>query len=86
MSGQTGKLVAGFVVLHVLCCGLPLLIAAGAFTGFGAALGNGTWVAVGIVALAVAVLGWTRRARRSNDVECCAPAASAKRLIESGRR
>jgi hypothetical protein len=86
MSGQRNRLIAGFVVLHVLCCGLPLLIAAGAFTGLGAVLGNGTWATVGIVTLAAAVLVRVRRAERSNDAACCAPAASVKGLMESGRR
>ncbi|MEX2658304.1 MAG: hypothetical protein WD232_01305 [Acidimicrobiales bacterium] len=35
MTRQGGKLFAGFVGFHVLCCGLPLLIATGAFTGGG---------------------------------------------------
>lgn len=85
MSGQSSKLVAGFIVLHVLCCGLPLLIAAGAFASFGAVLGNGTWVTVGIVTLAAAILVRFRRARRSNGAACCVPAAPARGLIESGR-
>lgn len=71
MSGQAGKLVVGFVVLHVLCCGLLLLIAAGAFTGAGALLGNGALVAAGLLVMAVAVGVAVRRARRAGDVDCC---------------
>ncbi len=55
MSGRNGRLLAGFVVLHVLCCGLPLLIAAGAFTGAGALLGNGTLIAAGMLMVLAAV-------------------------------
>jgi predicted lipid-binding transport protein (Tim44 family) len=75
MSGQGGKLLAGFVALHVLCCGLPLLIAAGAFTGAGAVLGNGTLLAAGLLAVLAAVAFAARRSRRPDD--CCrTPAAS----------
>ncbi|MDP9435028.1 MAG: hypothetical protein M3P93_07475, partial [Actinomycetota bacterium] len=77
MSGQGGKLVAGFVVLHVLCCGLPLLIAAGAFTGAGAVLGNGPLVAAGLLALLAALAVAVRRGRRSTDDDCCRTPAAA---------
>ncbi len=77
MSGQGGKLLAGFVVLHVLCCGLPLLIAAGAFTGAGALLGNGALVTAGLLAVLGAVAVAVRRSRRPADDDCCrTPAAS----------
>jgi predicted lipid-binding transport protein (Tim44 family) len=77
MSGQGGKLVAGFVALHVLCCGLPLLIAAGAFTGAGALLGNGTLLAAGLLAVLAAAAFAVRRSRRPSDDDCCrTPAAS----------
>lgn len=76
MSGQGGKLVAGFVVLHVLCCGLPLLIAAGAFTGAGALLGSGALVAAGLLVMALAVGVAVRRAGRAGDADCCPTDAS----------
>ena len=76
MSGQGGKLVAGFVVLHVLCCGLPLLLAAGAFTGAGALLGNGALVAAGLLAVLAAVAAAVRRARRSDQDDCCSTTGS----------
>jgi predicted lipid-binding transport protein (Tim44 family) len=76
MSGQGGKLVAGFVALHVLCCGLPLLIAAGAFTGAGALLGNGTLLAAGLLAVLAAAAFAVRRSRRLSDDCCHTPAAS----------
>jgi hypothetical protein len=88
MSGQGGRLLAGFVVLHVLCCGLPLLIAAGAFTGAGALLGNGALVAAGLLAVLAAVAVALRRGRRSVDDDCCrTPAASdAADPVPSERR
>lgn len=52
----------------LLCCGLPLLAAAGA------ALGTATWgIAVGIpLAVVAAVTGWLwMRRRRSSGRECC---------------
>ncbi len=77
MSGQGGKLLAGFVVLHVLCCGLPLLVAAGAFTGAGALLGNGALVAAGLLAVLAAVAVAVRRSRHAADDDCCNPNAAA---------
>lgn len=92
MSGQGGKLVAGFVLFHVLCCGLPLLVAAGAFTGAGAVLGNGALVAAGLLAMLAAVAVAVRRARRSGQDDCCsvsdaeAPAVTGRRrAAEAGR-
>jgi hypothetical protein len=74
--GRGGQLLAGFVVLHVLCCGLPLLIAAGAFTGAGALLGNGAVVAAGLLAVLAAVAVAVRRARRSGQDDCCSTTES----------
>jgi hypothetical protein len=85
MSGQSGKLVAGVVVLHLLCCGLPLLFAAGAFAGSGALLGSGMLVAVGVAGLATAAVVAVGRARRGSDPQCCAP-EPATGFVESGRR
>ncbi len=88
MSGQGGRLLAGFVVLHILCCGLPLLIAAGAFTGAGAALGSAALVAVGVAAAAAAVLlaVHARRAPGTADSDCCAVQPDDDRLPTGGRR
>jgi hypothetical protein len=77
MSGQGGKLLAGFVVLHVLCCGLLLLGGAGALTAAGALLGNGALFAAGLLAVLAAVAVAVRRGRRSAGDNCCrTPAAS----------
>lgn len=89
MSGRGGRVLAGFVVLHLLCCGLPLLIAAGAFTGAGAALGSTTLVTVGVAAAAAAVLLAVRRARRATgtpDSDCCAVQPDDDRMPTGGRR
>lgn len=79
-SSRTGLAVGGFVLLHVLCCGLPLLIAAGALGAAGSFLDN-PLVIVAAVALAAVVLLWALRRRRpgtSGGMEdCCGPATSA---------
>ncbi len=77
MSGQGGKFLAGFVVLHVLCCGLPLLVAAGAFTGAGALLGNGALVAAGLLAVLAAVAVAVQRGRRPAGDDCCRTPATS---------
>lgn len=79
-SSRTGLAVVGFVLLHVLCCGLPLLIAAGALGAAGSFLGN-PWVILAAVALAGAVLLRALRRRRPSvsgeKDDCCAPAAAS---------
>jgi hypothetical protein len=71
MSGQSGKLLAGFVVLHVLCCGLLLLGGAGALTAAGALLGNSALVAAGLVAVVAVVAVGLWRSRRGSGDDCC---------------
>ena len=87
-SSRTGLAVGGFVLLHVLCCGLPLLIAAGALGTAGSFLGN-PWIILAAVALAAAVLLWALRRRRPNtsgDKEnCCAPVTSSGEDRNAGR-
>ncbi len=70
-DGNGGKLLAGLAVLPILCCGLPLLIGAGVFTGASALLGSGALVAVGLVALLMAVVVAVRRSPRGADADCC---------------
>lgn len=54
-DGKRAALTTGaLVLLPVLCCGLPLLIAAGALAGLGSVLGN-PWVIGATVVLLVAV-------------------------------
>ncbi|SFB62788.1 hypothetical protein SAMN05216266_13163 [Amycolatopsis marina] len=61
---RTARATGAVVLLSVLCCGLPLLIAGGALAGLGSALGN-PWVIGAGVALLVGVLVW--RLRRHTD-------------------
>jgi hypothetical protein len=74
--------VGGFVLLHVLCCGLPLLIAAGVLGGFGSVslfAGNG-WLAGAAGVLGIALVVWYFRRRTPgtgrDGTDCCAPAES----------
>jgi hypothetical protein len=86
MSGQGGKLLAGFVALHVLCCGLLLLGGAGALTAAGALLGNGALVAAGLVAvLAVVAVGLWRSRRASGDDCCRTTTDTADRVLSEKR-
>ncbi len=79
-----GKLLVGVVLLHLLCCGLPLLLAAGALGGVGAVLSatasnNTLWdsavllLAAGTAVLAALAWGLRRVRRRREDGDCCAP-------------
>lgn len=92
-----GHLVAGFAVLHVLCCGLPLLIVSGGLGGTGALTSSPVLLGAGaVVLLVVAALGVRRmRAGGSAGAEsCCLPdqqtgrpaAASPVRSMVGGER
>lgn len=70
-QGAGGRLLAGFVVLHVLCCGLPLLVASGVLSGAGALLTSPVLLTAGAVVAGAAVLVALRRARRSDEPPCC---------------
>ncbi|MGG5752833.1 hypothetical protein ACQ3I4_09430 [Zafaria sp. Z1313] len=87
-GSRTGLVIGGFVLLHVLCCGLPLLIAAGALGAVGSFLGN-PWVILAAVALAVTVLLWTLRRRQPGTTDkmedCCSPAAGSGQDSAPGR-
>ena len=48
-------------LLPMACCGLPLLLAAGATAGTGAALGGVAGILLVVVAGVLAVLTWRRR-------------------------
>jgi hypothetical protein len=69
-QGRGGRLVVGFVALHVLCCGLPLLLGAGFLGGAGALLGSPLLLATAVLVLAVAAVGMRARRRRE---ACCSP-------------
>ena len=53
-----------FAVVMAVCCGIPLLVAAGAAAGL-AGIGLGSWllVIVGLSALAIALFRWARQAQ-----------------------
>jgi membrane protein implicated in regulation of membrane protease activity len=87
MSGQGGKLLVGFLALHVLCCGVLLLGGAGALTAAGALLGNGALVAAGLVAVLAVVAVGLWRSRREFDDDCCRTTTSeaADRVLSEKR-
>lgn len=67
-QGRRGRLLVGFVALHVLCCELPLLLGAGVLGGAGALLGSPLLLATAVLALVVAAVGL--RARRRGKAYC----------------
>jgi hypothetical protein len=74
---RTALAAAGFLLLPILCCGLPLLIAAGALGAVGSVLGN-PWVIAAAVALLIGLLPWRLRRRPpssggSSGSACCPP-------------
>ncbi len=74
-QGRVGKLLAGFLALHVVCCGLVLLLGAGVLSSAGTLLGSPLLIAGGLGALAVGSLRMVRRRRRA---ACCTPADAAR--------
>lgn len=78
---RTKLFVGGFVLLHVLCCGLPLLIAAGALGATGSLIGN-PWLITAALLLAAGVLLWAfrRRSARSSTSQddCCTPTTQSQ--------
>lgn len=66
---------AGAVLLMVLCCALPLLIAGGVLASVGGLLGNPWAIGTGIALLVLVVLVVAhRRTRHDNtDHDCCPP-------------
>jgi membrane protein implicated in regulation of membrane protease activity len=76
--GSDGKRTAlaavGFLLLPALCCGLPLLIAAGALGAVGSVLGNPWVIGAAIVAVVAAVVWFARRrTSATRDDSCCPP-------------
>ncbi|MEV8338857.1 hypothetical protein [Leucobacter sp. NPDC077196] len=87
-GNRTALAVGGFFLLHVLCCGLPLLIAAGALGAAGSILAN-PWVIAVAVLMAAGVLVWALQRRRKgasvDTKDCCAPAARSDQDPVPGR-
>lgn len=73
------KLVAGFVVLHVLCCAALLLGGAGVLAAAGGLLGQPLLVVAGVLFATAAVAMGVRRACRSG---CAAEQAGTTRAAE----
>ncbi|MFD4371176.1 hypothetical protein [Streptomyces sp. NPDC058486] len=71
---RTGTATAGtgIVLLMIACCALPALIAAGALTGIGGALGNPWMIAIAVFFLATIVTALVRRFR-SGGGDCGPP-------------
>lgn len=69
-QGSGGKLLVGFVVLHVLCCGALLLGGAGLLAAAGGLLGQPLLIAGGALLLVVAVGLAVRRARATSGPGC----------------
>jgi hypothetical protein len=78
-QGSGGKLLLGFVVLHVLCCGVLLLGGAGLLAAAGGLLGQPLLVAGGALLLVVAVGLAIRRARPTLEPGCAPERADVPR-------
>ncbi|GAB7145671.1 hypothetical protein [Mycobacterium riyadhense] len=58
---RTALAAAGLALLPVLCCALPLLIAAGALGALAAALANPWMIGAGAVLVLLVAVAWTAR-------------------------
>lgn len=80
-DGPSPLATAGLLLLPVLCCGLPLLIAGGAPGGLGAVLGNPWIIAAAAVVVGVVAFRMRRVHRRVSVREgtgrCAATACPA---------
>ncbi|AFM20156.1 MULTISPECIES: hypothetical protein [Actinomycetes] len=81
-SKRTALAAAGFLLVPIVCCGLPVLIAAGALGAVGSVLGNPWVIGTAVVVVLAAV---TRFARRrvtrhgaTRDNSCCPPVPPAR--------
>ncbi len=72
-AARGGKVVLGVVLLHAVCCGVPLLVAAGVFTSGRALLRLPLLIMVGAVLAVAAVVVALRRGGRTQPDACCAP-------------
>jgi hypothetical protein len=82
-QGSGGRLLVGFVVLHVLCCGVLLLGGAGLLAAAGGLLGQPLLVAGGALLLVVAVGLAVRRARIASGPGCAPEPADVPRAAPS---
>jgi hypothetical protein len=77
-DARTDKLLGGFVLLHVLCCGVPLLIAAGVVTGAALLTCGAVLIAVSAAPVTVGVLAV--QARDRTNARCCTPHQNLRAL------
>ncbi|WP_217585105.1 hypothetical protein [Microbacterium sp. GbtcB4] len=69
-------LITGFVLLHVVCCGLILTLGvAGALGAIGAVLGNPWFIVAAVILVGVLVISALRRRAggKSSGEDCCEP-------------
>lgn len=75
------------MLLHVLCCGLPLLLAAGALGATGSLVGS-PWLITAAFVLAAGVLVWAFRRRSARALtrgdDCCAPTTQPYDPVRDG--
>ena len=74
-----GKLLVGFVLLHLVCCGVLLLGGAAALAAAGGLLGQPLLVAGGALLVVVAVGSAVRRARGTSGTGCAPEPADVPR-------
>lgn len=72
-------LTIGVIALPLVCCGLPVLLAAGGLGVLGSILGN-PWVIAAAALIAVSAIIWRVRARPDGGAAdpCCGPAPLAR--------
>jgi hypothetical protein len=85
-SRRTALAAAAFLLVPILCCGLPVLIAAGTLGAVGSVLGN-PWAIGAAVALLIGLLAWRLRRRpppsaNQPDSGCCPPEPPTRRTGE----
>jgi hypothetical protein len=67
----------GLMLLPILCCALPLLIAAGGLGVIGSVLRNPLVIGAAVLIL-VGLVGWAVRRRAAGSADACAPKTSSR--------
>lgn len=73
------------VVGVAVCCGLPVVVGAGALAAIGGVLCN-LWVITAAVVLAVVTIAYFSRRRRAPGADCCPPPPSPAAGSQRGQR
>ena len=76
-EGRGSKLIIGFVLLHVLCCGAVLLFGAGALAAVGGLLNQPLLIAGGVLLAMISLALAARRTRGTPRTDCCSPSQDA---------